>query len=405
MGVRGKQQVSGPLSGYRVVDVTMMVSGPVATMMLGDQGADVIKVEPPEKGDLMRSFGNRRDGLPAFFATTNRSKRSLALNLKDPRGVEILQRLVSTADVFAQNFRPGTVERLGIGENVLRQLKPDLIYVSISGFGESGPYAHQRVYDPIIQALSGLASIQGDAKTGRPRMVRTIVPDKLTAVTAAQAITAALLGRERTGQGQHVRLSMLDAMIAFLWPESMVHRTYIDTAQGGGRPFTVPDLVFETADGYISVAVVSDAEWRGLVRALGRPEWLDDPRFITPAGRERHAGERLKLTAEVLRTRRSAEWLTRLDAEQVPCAPILNREDILTDPQVAANQLIVESDHPHAGRMRQTRPAARFDRTPAAIRRPAPKLGEHTDEVLSEIGLSSSEIADLHAAGVISQDR
>ena len=405
MSATEHQQMSGPLDGYRIVDVTMMVSGPLATMMLGDQGADVIKVEPLGTGDLMRSFGNRRDGLPAIFVTTNRNKRSVALNLKDPRGLEVLRRLVRTADVFAQNFRPGTVERMGIGEDALRQLKPDVVYVSINGFGESGPYAHQRVYDPIIQAVSGLASIQGDTKTGRPHMVRTIVPDKLTAVTAAQAITAALLARERTGQGQHVRLSMLDAMISFLWPESMIHQTYVGAAEGGARPFTAPDLVFETADAYISVAVVSDAEWRGLTRALGRPEWLNDQRFTTPTGRERRAEERLEMTADVLRTRPSAEWLARLDAEQVPCAPVLNRDDVLKDPQVAANKLIVESDHPHAGRMRQTRPAARFDRTPAAIRRPAPKLGEHTNEVLSEIGLASSEIDQLHAAEVIGQDR
>ncbi|MEE8556522.1 MAG: CoA transferase, partial [Myxococcota bacterium] len=183
----------GPLDGFRVIDVTAMVSGPLATMMLGDQGADVIKVEAPGTGDLVRGIGSAPGGIAPIFATTNRNKRSIVVNLKDPQGVSLVKRLVAGADVFVQNFRPGRVERLGLGEAELRRVRPDLIYVSISGFGEKGPYTHKRVYDPVVQALSGLASIQADRSTGRPHMVRTIIPDKLTALTAAQAITAALL--------------------------------------------------------------------------------------------------------------------------------------------------------------------------------------------------------------------
>ncbi len=390
----------GPLAGYRIIDVTQMVSGPMATMILADQGADVIKIEPPGMGDLTRALGKATRGIAPIFATTNRNKRSVALNLKDPRGVELLKRLVAGADLFVQNFRPGVVERIGIGEEALRKVRPDLVYVSISGFGEVGPYAHQRVYDPVIQALSGLASIQADPLTGRPRMVRLIVPDKVTALTAAQAMTAALLAREKTGQGQHVRLAMLDAVVAFLWPEGMAHYTFVDAKSGVFRS-TVRDLVFETADGYITVGAVSDAEWEGLARAVGHPEWLDDPRFKTPAGRVQYADDRLELTAEVLKTRPSAEWLRRLEAEQVPCAPILSREDLLTDPQIVANELIVESDHPHIGRIRQTRPAARFDKTPATLRLPAPLLGEHTEAVLREAGVSGEELAALRAGGVV----
>ena len=390
----------GPLAGYRIIDVTQMLSGPMATMMLADQGADVIKVEPPSAGDLTRALGGGSRGMAPTFATINRNKRSVVLNLKDRRGIELLERLVAGADLFVQNFRPGVADRMGIGEAALRRIKPNLVYVSISGFGESGPYVHKRVYDPVIQALSGLASIQGDPVTGRPRMIRLIVPDKVTALTAAQAMTAALLARERTGEGQHVRLAMLDAVIAFLWPEGMARHTFIGSAPVVVRP-DARDLVFETADRYITVGAVSDAEWAGLTHALGHPEWLDDPRFQTPAGRVKHADARLELTAEVLKTRTSAEWLARLEAEDVPCAPVLSRAEVIADAQVAANELIVESDHPQAGRMRQPRPAARFERTPAEIRSPAPLLGEHTDAVLTELGISPEQLAVLRAARVV----
>ncbi len=391
--------MAGPLTGYRIIDLTQMISGPVATMLLGDQGADVIKVEPPG-GDFVRRYGGRRAELPAMFASTNRNKRSIVINLKDTRGLDLLKRLVERADVFVQNFRPGAVERMGIDEAALRPITPNLIYASINGFGEAGPYAQQPAYDPVIQALSGLASIQSDA-SGRPHLIRTIVPDKLTGLTAAQAITAALLARERTGAGQHVRLAMLDAMVSFLWPEGMARYTWVDMVDDDMRPARTRDLIFETTDGYITCGVMSDAEWAGLARALERPEWLADERFRSVARRERFADERLELTAAVLRTRSSGEWLERLRAEGVPCAPVLSRADLLTDPQLAANALIVEAEHPHAGRIRQTRPAARFDRTPAAIRRFAPLLGEHTDEVLDEIDVSRAEIQALRVAKVI----
>jgi crotonobetainyl-CoA:carnitine CoA-transferase CaiB-like acyl-CoA transferase len=390
----------GPLSGFRIIDVTQMISGPMATMILADQGADVIKVEPPGIGDLTRALAGRRRGMSPTFAIANRNKRSVAINLKDARGIELLKRMVAQADLFVQNFRPGTVERMGIGEKALRAVKPDLVYVSISGFGERGPYAHKRTYDPVIQALSGLASIQAD-ETGRPRMLRLIVPDKVTALTAAQAMTAALLARERTGKGQHVRLAMLDAVISFIWPESMAGYTFIGPDRAITRPSNTRDLIFRTADGYITCGAVSDSEWAGLCRALERPEWLEDERFKTPAGRVKYADARLEMAAEVLIARTSAEWLARLDAEQVPCAPILSRDDILKDPQVAANQMIIESTHPHAGAMREPRPAARFEETPAELRIPAPLLGEHTDTILVESGVDQSELAGLRTAGIV----
>ena len=389
----------GPLAGYRVIDVTQMLSGPMSTMILGDQGADVIKVEPPDAGDLTRAFSST--GISPTFSMINRNKRSVALDLKCERGVGLLKQLVAESDVFVQNFRPGAVERLGIDEPALRQVKPDLIYVSISGFGEVGPYTHKRVYDPVIQALSGLTDIQRDPVTGRPKMMRLVIPDKVTALTAAQAMTAALLARERTGTGQHVRLAMLDAVVSFLWPEGMASHTFVRDGKAVSRPPDTRDLIFETADGYITAGAMSDKEWAGMVRALDKTEWLEDERFRTPAGRMKHADARLEMTAEVMKTRTSAEWLARLDAEQVPCAPALSRHDMLTNEQIVANRLIVESEHPHVGRTRMTRPAARFDETPAELRLPAPMLGEHTDQVLTELGLSSAQIADLRAGGVL----
>jgi crotonobetainyl-CoA:carnitine CoA-transferase CaiB-like acyl-CoA transferase len=378
-----------------------MISGPLATMLLGDQGAEVVKVEQPGLGDLVRHLGTTRRGMAPTFALANRNKRSLALDLKQPRGRTVLEHLVRASDVFVQNFRPGTAERMGLGEEAMRRLRPDLVYVSICGFGEKGPYAHKRVYDPLIQALSGLAAIQADRDSGRPRMVRLIVPDKLTALTAAQAITAALLARERTGQGQHVRLSMLDAMVAFLWPEGMAGYTWIGDEAEATRAQLSQDLVFRTRDGWISAGAVSDAEWQGMARATGHPEWLEDPRFATPDARVRNVEARLALMAEAIETRSSAEWLDRFDAEQVPCAPILRRADLLTHPQISANELIVESEHPHAGPMRQPRPAARFDATPASLRRPAPRLGEHSDEILAELGFPQQEIERLRRAGTV----
>ncbi len=389
--------MTGPLSGIRIVDLTSMISGPVATMMLGDQGADVIKVEPLT-GDLVRSMGPNRAGLTSGFISANRSKRSLAVNLKSEQGMAVVKKLVATADVFVQNFRPGAIVRMGLGEDVVRELRKDIVYVSISGFGETGPYAHKRVYDPVIQALCGLADIQKDGETGRPKMIRTIIPDKTTSVTAAQAITAALFARERAGEGQHVKLAMLDTMVAYLWPEGMAGFTFIGKEVKAARAQFAQDLVFETTDGYITAGAVSDTEWQGMCVALEHEEWLDDERFNTTNGRIINVKERLAMTAEVLATRSSKEWLERLDREGVPCAPVLQRHEVFDHEQIRANEMVEEFDHPVAGRIRQPRPAARFDKTPAAMQRHAPTLGQHTRELLEELGVDPTPLYD---AGVV----
>ena len=393
----------GPLAGIRVLDLTSVVSGPLATMFLADQGADVIKIEPLS-GDITRRSRQSISAsgeFSALFVSTNRGKRSLALDLKRPEAAEITGKLITSSDVLVQNFRPGTMERLGFGEPALRELNPRLIYVSISGVGESGPYAKKRVYDPIIQALSGFADLQAEPKTRRPQMIRTIVADKTTAIFAAQAVTAGLFARERTGEGQHVRLAMLDTMIAYVWPEAMTQYTVVGREATTADPTARPDLIFETADGYITVGTISDSEWQGFCAAAGRSALAEDPRFNTPGGRAENAAERILLMAEIMKERPTAQWLERLDANDVPSAPVLRRNDVIANEQVVARELIVELDHPDIGLVRQPKPAARFDRTPAQIQGPAPRIGEHTAAILAEIGLEAAEIERLAAEQIV----
>lgn len=392
--------MAGPLDAVRVLDLTTMVSGPVATRMLADQGAEVIKIESPH-GDVMRQFSPIRNGMSAFFLSSNRNKRSLAIDLKNAEGLAIVQKLIATADVLVHNFRPGAAERIGLGEDAVRAIRQDILYVSISGFGENGPYASQRVYDPVIQALSGLAEIQTDRDTGRPRMVRTVIVDKTTALTAAQAITAALFARERSGQGQHVRIAMLDAMIACLWPEAMPSLTFVGDEYDPSEGDMGPDLVFATQDRYITAAAVSDDEWAGLCRALNRQDLIDDPRFNTAGVRSRNAGERRGIMAAELEKWRASEILPRLLDNDVPSAPVLSRFELLKDAQVQANRLLEEHHSPTFGQVRQPRPAAQFDRTPAGVRTLAPGLGADNAAILSELGYSGDDIARLEREQVV----
>ncbi len=392
--------MAGPLEGFRVLDLTSMVSGPVATMMLADQGADVIKIEPPA-GELMRRVGINHRGMTSSFLSCNRSKRSLAVNLKAPEGLALVRKLVSTADVLVQNFRPGAIERMGLGEEEVRSIRPDIVYVSISGFGESGPYSGQRVYDPVIQALCGLAEIQSDRKTGTPRMVRTIVPDKTTAVTAAQAITAALLARQRTGTAQHVRLSMLDTMVAYLWPESMSSLNFVGREADPTRGQMGLDLIYSTQDGYITAGAVTDDEWAGMCEALGRPELIEDERFRTPGARFQNVAARREITAQEIAKYTSEDLIARFRARQVPCAPVLSRLDLLENDQVEENRIIEVHEDPVLGRVRQPRPAARFGETPAVIRHMAPFLGADNADILDELGYADDEVRRLTDAGVL----
>lgn len=393
--------MTGPLTGYRVIDFTNVIAGPYATMILADQGADVIKVEAPHRPDHTRHAGPGNTGMTASFVNNNRNKRSISIDVKSEEGREALKRLVATADVFIQNFRPGVVERLGIGEADLRAVKSDLVYVSMSGWGENGPLSHKPVYDPIIQALSGLATVQAGSDEERPRLIRTILPDKLTGVTAAQAVVAALAGRAKTGEGQHVKVSMLDSIIAFLWSSDMGGQTFIGKEMSAQRAATFIDLIYQTKTDYITVSTMTNVQWEAFCRTAKREHLLEDERFKTPALRDQHANERLQLIQEALLERPAKEWLTILDEAGVPCAPVLTRREMIDHPQVVASGIVVEHDHPHAGPLRQARPAARFEGTPTQIRNGAPLLGEHTYDILREIGYEDDAIDAMVAASVL----
>jgi len=391
--------MSGPLKGVRVLDFTAVVSGPFATMFLADQGADVLKIEPIG-GDSVRRSGvavDKAGEFSALFISSNRGKRSLSIDMKSDAGREVLARLVARTDVLVQNFRPGAMERLGLGPEELRARDPRLIYVSISGVGDSGPYVKKRVYDPIIQGLSGFADIQSQAGTNRPQMIRTIVADKTTSVFTAQAVSSALYAREKTGQGDHIQVAMLDVMISYLWPEGMTQYTVVGAEPTAAVPNDRPDLVFETTDGYITAGTLSDSEWQGFCRASGDPELAKDTRFATTQARSANATARIHKMAEYIAQRSTAEWLERLDAADVPCAPILRRGEIIGNEQVVARDLIAEFDQPTVGRVRQPKPAARFERNEAAIGGPAPRVGEHSRDVLRELGYGDDAIDKMIA--------
>src|SRR5215510_6072463 len=395
--------MTGPLSGVRVIDLTSVVSVPFATMFLADQGADVVKVEPLG-GDITRRSRQSVDPtgqFSALFISTNRGKRSLSIDLKQPEGIAILHKLIARADVLVQNFRPQVMERLGLGEAAMRALNPRLIYVSISGAGDSGPYAEKRVYDPIIQGLSGFADVQAEAKTRRPQMIRTIVADKTTSVVTAQAVASALYAREKTGQGQHIKVAMLDVMISYLWPEAMMQYTVVGQEASAADPIARPDLIFRTLDGYITAGTISDSEWQGFCRAAEKPELAQDERFNTPAARTANAAERIHLMGEVLAKRTTADWLSRLDAADVPCAPVLRRGEVMANEQVVARGLISEFDHPGVGRVRQPKPAAEFSGTLTRPASPAPLIGQHGREILGELGYADAEIDRLSESKVV----
>jgi crotonobetainyl-CoA:carnitine CoA-transferase CaiB-like acyl-CoA transferase len=384
----------GPLKGVIVLDLTGVVSGPFATMFLADQGADVLKIEPVT-GDITRRSRasiDKKGEFSALFISSNRGKRSLAIDVKSEAGREVLAKLVAKADVLVQNFRPGTMERLGLGVEELRRRHPRLIYVSISGVGDTGPYVKKRVYDPIIQGLSGFADIQSQPVTNRPQMIRTIVCDKTTAMMTAQAVAAALYAREKTGQGDHIQVAMLDTMISYLWPEGMMQYTVVGNEAKAADPNDRPDLVFKTSDGYLTCGTISDSEWQGFCRATGDGELAKDERFATPGARSVNATARINRMQEYISQHTTAEWLERLDAADVPCAPILRRSEIIHNEQVVARGLIAELDQPGVGRIRQPKPAARFERNESAIAGPAPRIGEHSREVLAELGYDARAI-------------
>ncbi|HUP73664.1 MAG TPA: CoA transferase [Acidimicrobiales bacterium] len=389
-----------PLHGIRVVDLTVAAAGPFATTILAEQGADVIKVERPGSGDFMRSLGTVHNGVTGVFAGFNRGKRAVALDLKDPEGLALLHRLVATADVFVHNLRPGVDARIGVDAATLRAIKDELIYVSISGYGLAGPYAQRPAYDSVMQASSGLAAHQADA-SGHPQLIRNAVCDKTTALTAAQLITAALLARERGDGPSHVHVSMLHAAIAFLWPDGMQDVTFLDAAPRTKTARATSPPIRRTADGYISITTLLDREFTALCEILDLGALVDDVRFANPGDRSRNADALHPIVNDALLQWLTDELATRLEEEGVPHAVVNFVDRIHDDPQVVALGLLVESEHPEAGRMRVPRPPGEFDGTAFANGALAPRLGQHTDEILHELGIDAAARDDLRSRGVI----
>jgi crotonobetainyl-CoA:carnitine CoA-transferase CaiB-like acyl-CoA transferase len=390
---------TGPLHGIKVLDLSVMISGPLAAMMLGDQGADVIKVESPGIGDFMRYLGSAKGGMTGIFVNNNRGKRSLVVDLKSEQGVAVLKKLAETADVVIQNFRPGAVERLGIGYEDLKAVNPQLIYVSISGYGPDGPDSGHRVYDNVIQAASGLASVQTDPRNGEPSLFRTLLCDKVTSLTAAQAISSALYARAAgNAEGQHIVLAMLDAAVSFMWPDSGMDAVLLD--EDANRTPTIGQNygITRLKDGFAAIAVVSDSEFRGLCHAYGRPELADDERFDTMAGRTLNASELVPLMTELSAQQSAEDFVKRAQSFDVPAASVVTLADLPQQPQIMNNEVFLEREHPVAGRIREPRPAARFSSTPAQAGGMAPTPGQHSDEVVAEVGLDA---AALRTAGVI----
>jgi crotonobetainyl-CoA:carnitine CoA-transferase CaiB-like acyl-CoA transferase len=391
--------MAGPLAGIKIVDLSQIVSGPMAATILADQGAEVIKVESPG-GDPVRSLGPRKGDRSAMFIAVNRGKQGLAIDLKTRGGRAILERLVGWADVLVENFRPGTMERLGFGYDRCAEINPRLIFASITGFGQEGPYRNIRVYDMVAQAVSGIAATQVDHQ-GRPSLVRSLIADKVTAVTMAQAITAALFHRERTGIAQRIDVAMLDAALAFNWPEGMYNHSFLDDAPRAFPEYGALSRLWAAGDGQVAIGIMQDVEFTALARSLGREDLATDPRFQSVVGRMQNQKEWAPEIGRELAARTKDELMSGFIREGAVGGRVNSCAEVVEDPQVVFNEAIVEIDHADAGRVRAARPPARFGQTPAVVAGAAPRLGEHGRAVLASLGYVDAEIDAFTAEGAL----
>ncbi len=395
--------MDGLLEGVRVVDLTRVLAGPYASMILGDLGAEVLKVELPGQGDEARGFGPFQNGESAYFTSINRGKKSVSIDLRKAAGQQLVKRLAEKSDVLIENFRPGSMKRFGLDYETLQQQCPRLVYASVSGFGQTGPYAGRPAYDVIIQAMGGIASITG-SPGGAPVRVGSSIGDLSAALFGVIGILAALNRAHKTGRGQQVDISMLDCQVALL--ENAIARYYVagevPGPLGSRHPAITPFQFFAAQDGYVVIAAGNDNLWKKLCATVGMPELVGDPRFKDNALRTENQAELEKLLSAALKEKTVAAWEEALGRAGVPCGPIHNIEQVVENPQIRARQMIAELVHPIAGPQAMPNSPLKFSQTPIELQQPAPMLGQHTGEVLEGLlGLSAEELEELGREGVI----
>jgi formyl-CoA transferase len=395
---------SGPLAGIRVLDLTRVLAGPYCAMFLGDLGADVVKVEQPGVGDDTRGWGPPfSGGESAYFLCVNRNKKSLTVDLKSDRGIALIRQLAERADVLIENFRPGAMDRFGLGDKGLRRANPKLVYASLSGFGADGPMADIPGYDLIVQAWGGLMSITGTAESG-PLKVGVAIIDLVAGLMLGKAIVAALYAREKIGVGQKVDTSLLEAEVAGLINagSNYLISGKIPGRWGNAHPTIVPYQSFQTADGFLVIGVASESIWKRFCAAIGKTELANDPCYLKNADRVEHRQELIAILAAIFKSGSTENWLSVLNKGDVPCAPVQTIDQVFAAPQVLHREMLVEVGHPTAGTLKMAGVPVKFSTTPAAVRLPPPLLGQHNDEVLSSwLGMNSAEIDQLKKANVI----